>query len=457
MEIVRSSRRSIASVIDSPPALSFYRSAPSVEVRLEEFELYGIDRLKVLKGISDGLSRGRKPDEMEKLVNELWRANMKHHDASEALNKDIISHFVLRLVYCRTEELRKWFLSMEATLFRYRFRLEGPEIQRALMTNFNLPYKPLSHAEYEGVKEELNQVARSIGASNSADSMFYKVNFEEVPELIATRKVFVHKGYAYVAMNQVVSLVVTQFRSHLSKALALTNRKWMSSIRDLEKDRLTPIIEAMSSSYLGPDYSKPKESAELSLKDIDSVAHTSFPLCMRHLFDKLREDHHLKNGGRMQLGLFLKGAGLSLDDALAFWRAEFSQKVGQERFDKEYAYHVRHSFGKEGKRTDYTPFSCQRVISSPAAVGDHHGCPYRNFSEENLRAALRSMGVAERPMEEVMEKARNRHYQVACMLTFEAVHGCSCDTGVNHPNQYFTLSQKALAARSTGGDRESTV
>ncbi|KAK2366663.1 phospholipase D delta [Trifolium repens] len=45
---------------------------------------------------------------------------------------------------------------------------------------------------------------------------------------------------------------------------------------------------------------------EISLKDIDQVAKTSFPLCMRHLFDKLEEDHHLKHGGRMQLGLFLK-------------------------------------------------------------------------------------------------------------------------------------------------------
>lgn len=85
----------------------------------------------VLKGISDGLSRGKKTEEMEQLVNmiwfelslflslqflilvgsyqwdflqakDLWRANMGHPQASEVVNKDIISHFVLRLVYCRT-------------------------------------------------------------------------------------------------------------------------------------------------------------------------------------------------------------------------------------------------------------------------------------------------------------------------------------------------------------------
>ncbi|KAG8639962.1 hypothetical protein MANES_13G009300v8 [Manihot esculenta] len=411
MEIVRPQWKPPSNDIVS--TLPLYRSAPALEVRLEDFELYAMDRLRVLKGISDGLSRGKKPEEMKNLVNDLWKVNMKHPQASEVFNKDVISHFVLRLVYCRTEDLRKWFLSMETALFRHRFRLLTADSQRALLAELGLPYKAVARAEFEVIKEKLVQVARSISQPiPSSDAIFYKVPFEEVPELVAGRRIFICKGHAYVAMNQVVSLVVTQFRSLLSKALILTNRKWTSMIREQEKDRLTP----------------------------------------------LREDHHLKHGGRMQLGLFLKGVGLKLDDALAFWKAEFSQKVGAERFDKEYAYSIRHNYGREGKRTDYTPYSCQKIISLTPSVGDHHGCPYRHFSEDNLRAALSRMGVNNGAVEDVMDKVRNRHYQLACTLTFEAIHGLSCDAGINHPNQYFSDSQKILKLKSHSSEQgESTA
>lgn len=44
------------------------------------------------------------------------------------------------------------------------------------------------------------------------------------------------------------------------------------------------------------------------------------------------------------------------------------------QFDKAYAYSIRHMFGKEGKRTDYTPYSCMKVIlSNPPSQGDFHG------------------------------------------------------------------------------------
>ncbi|XP_038906614.1 probable DNA primase large subunit [Benincasa hispida] len=448
MEPHRSQRKSSITTT-STTTLPIYRSAPPLEVRLEDFELYAIDRLRVLKGISDGLSRGKKSEEMEKLVRELLKTHMKHPQASEVVNKDIISHFVLRLVYCRTEDLRKWFLSMETMLFRHRFLSQSPESQKQVFAELGLSYKAISYAEFEAVKDKLVQVARLIDQPvPSGDAIYYKVPWEEVPGLVAGRRVFLHKGYAYIAIYQVVSLVATQFRSYLSKALSLTNRKWTSTIREQEKDRLTPIVEALCTSYLGPDYSQPREYADISIKDLDQIAKSSFPLCMRHLFEKLKEDHHLKHGGRMQLGLFLKGVGLKLDDALAFWRAEFSQRVGAERFDKEYAYGIRHNYGKEGKRVDYSPYSCQKIISSSPSVGDHHGCPYRHFSEDNLRAALGKMGVNNRTMDEIMDKVQNRHYQLACTLTFESIYGSSCDAGINHPNQYFIDSQKVLQSKN---------
>lgn len=66
----------------------------------------------------------------------------------------------------------------------------------------------------------------------------------------------------------------------------------------------------------------------------------------------------------------LQAIGLSLDSALAFWRSEFAKGgMTDDKFKKEHHYGIRHSYGKEGKRVDYTPASCINVImSNPQAV-----------------------------------------------------------------------------------------
>ncbi|KAK3284970.1 hypothetical protein CYMTET_7405, partial [Cymbomonas tetramitiformis] len=128
-------------------------------------------------------------------------------------------------------------------------------------------------------------------------------------------------------------------------------------------------------------------------------------------------------------------AGWAAQDALRFWKTEFSKKMPAEKWEKQYAYGVRYNYGKEGKRADYTPYSCMKIIMSTPGEGDAHGCPYRNLKEDNLRAALRSMNLNNKAMDEVLDKVRNQHYQLACQSTFEGTHNCSCDVGINHPNQ----------------------
>ena len=376
----------------------------------------------------------------------------------ENRHRDAVSHFVVRLAYCRTEDLRRWLLTQECHLFKHRFEELLPTDKVAVMEQAGLNYATLDAREFNDVKNQLEVVQRlanptltAIGLReimNEGHSSFYAVPFEEVPDLVRQRKVLLRGGRAYIHRTALTSLVVGAFRSQLSRALAITARKWNARFAAEEADRLAPIVESLSSRYLGEDYTGRASDggAGVALAELDALASTSFPLCMRNLYSHLKDAHHLRHAGRMQLGLFLKGIGLSLEDAMTFWRAEFCKKIPNDQFDKQYSYSIRHNYGKEGKRADYTPYSCMKVIAGTPGTGEHHGCPYRTFSEDNLRAALRGMRLSGPAINDVLDKVKGKHFQLACGVAFAASHnGCECDEGIQHPNGYFSASRKLLA------------
>ena len=94
---------------------------------------------------------------------------------------------------------------------------------------------------------------------------------------------------------------------------------------------------------------------------IPELAKQNFPLCMKSMqevleistFDPiyfhllhpqvLATTHHIKYKSRLQYGLFLKGIGLTLEDALKFFRGEFTKKgdTDIDKFEKEYSYGIR--------------------------------------------------------------------------------------------------------------------
>jgi hypothetical protein len=72
---------------------------------------------------------------VQALVISLAEKHLKCSTAEETRWKDAVSHFVLRLAYCRTEDLRRWFLQHECELFRCRFRNEVSSSQVGTLSN----------------------------------------------------------------------------------------------------------------------------------------------------------------------------------------------------------------------------------------------------------------------------------------------------------------------------------
>ncbi|XP_059586679.1 DNA primase large subunit isoform X2 [Alligator mississippiensis] len=355
-----------------PHSLQFYLAPPAESVSLAEFESFAVDRLRLLKVVENlGVKYLKGTDDYKsKLEYELRKLKFPFkalaEDDYDARRKDHISHFILRLAYCQSEDLRRWFIQQEMDLFRYRFNELSDSLVQQFLEYVNLLYEPLT--------------ARSLPAVQS-------------------------------------------------------------------DERLQPLLNHLSHSYIGPDYSAQKNTGKISLEQIDTLSVKSYPICMRQLHKALRENHHLRHGGRMQYGLFLKGIGLTLEQALEFWKSEFIRgKIDADKFDKGYAYSIRHNYGKEGKRTDYTPFSCMKIIlSNPPSQGDYHGCPFRHSDPELLKQKLQSYKISSTGISQILELVKGMHYQLACQKYFELTHDVD-DIGfpLNHPNQYFVESQKLL-------------
>ncbi|XP_053188936.1 DNA primase large subunit [Scomber japonicus] len=439
--------------------LQFYGQPPLENISLTEFETFAVERLKLLKTIENlGVSYVKQSEQYShKLQTEIKNLNFPYRPESddrktqtgpteyEKRRKDHISHFILRLAYCQTEDLRRWFIQQEVDLFRYRFNHLHPTLKLDFLHRNSLQYDTISADEKLNLKDKLVNSSYAVSGITVEGQDFYKVPFQDALDLVRTRKVYLKAGYVYIPHQDIVTIVLNDFRTRLSKALALTARSLPAVHSD---ERLQPLLNHLSHAYVGQDYSIQKNVGKISLEQIDSLSGKSFPLCMRQLHQSLRENHHLRHGGRMQYGLFLKGIGLSLEQAMQFWRSEFVKgKVDADKFDKAYAYSIRHMFGKEGKRADYTPYSCMKVILSNApSQGDHHGCPFRHSDPELLKQKLQVYKVSPSGISQILELVKGMHYQLACQKYFELTHNVEdSNFSLSHPNQYFVESQRILS------------
>ncbi|CAF9903258.1 MAG: hypothetical protein HETSPECPRED_000181 [Heterodermia speciosa] len=459
-----------------PHRLNLYELPPTADITLEDFEKWAIDRLRILAELEACSFRNKTPSETAEHIKPLLLKYLPLSPNSSAPSsvawrdpklqqerqKDHYSHFILRLAFSSTEDLRRRFARIETALFKLRFQNDDTRERQDFVRSLDFNWETVGDEEKKALATNLRSATPGLKKEELEEGGWFKVDFETVPELVEQRRVFLKAGKAYVPVREQMSMVLAGFTERLDKGLELTSR---ALPRLDEDDRLTPILTHLSKNFATPDaHISDSDSslpgAPINASSIDLLSQ-HFPLCMRNLHLTLRKNDHLKHFGRLQYTLFLKGIGLNLEDALIFWRASFKRKTDDE-FNKEYKYNVRHSYGDVGgdatrRGRGYSPFSCQKILTEhPPGSNEAHGCPYRHFSPDNLVALLQATGVNDRDVlcgvrEDVAED--KKRYHIACNRVFEYAHkaelrkvkeegtwpASELDTIV-HPNTYFKRS-----------------
>lgn len=416
------------------PSISFYTQTPNFELTIDQFEEFALKRLHVLRTIEKStMMKGNNNDGVSKKIEDAIR-KQGLAQAGEVL--DTVSHFILRLSFSQNEDLRRWFLKYETSLFLYRLKkLKTSELISAVADHCNL--EPLAPERIQPIKHHLEKLT-----PNPERNTFYAVPFTQVLDLVSRRQCFVKAGIAYIDETKLFAILSSQFRARLSRSLALR-----ASLDHDEMNRLKPLIENLDKVLLVTDDAPMEGLSELRADNVAShKAH--MPLCMRQLQVGMEKDKKLKHWGRLQYGLFLKTAGLSLEDSLAFFQKHFTTVTG-EQFRKEYSYNIRHMYGKEGKRGTYGGYNCSKIILGNApSSGHHHGCPYKHYDVDSLRQTLEQFKIGDAASRhEILQLKTSGQFQLACLKHFEVSHpGAVSNDRVpmenvgNHPNAWFKAS-----------------
>ena len=426
---------------DIPP--TFYdKVGDDLLMDLENLIRVVILRYKLLKDV-ESLSQ-------KKLIKDIYNKIPKElsWDNKDSINNDIASHFLLALIMCKSESDSRWFISKESLLYKARLeqskKFDMYKILSILGMKLNLFEKNKENNEVD-----INKI--KFKDKNAKPEKIYYCRFEDAINLIASKEYYLFKGNIYILENDLPLLFKLVFEQKQEKVIAKIRANSESIKRDrrikeiiLTFEREKEILNNEEAAKMAKEI--PSDEKLRTMNDVDKVSERCFPLCMCLIERHINKYSHLMHQGRLQYILFLKACGLPVEEALKFFQKKYEKRTPIDKFEKEYAYGIRHSYGLEGKRQSYAPYNCEKIINLPVPMGNEcHGCPFKNYSEENLRKILNDCNLKDVDIEDILNKKKNKEYQVACVKYFEAKFPGKLGEGVGiHPNKYFNSAMKIL-------------
>lgn len=440
-------------------SINLYHTPPFGQLTLEECEdlfRQRIEALALFERLSDVSGEERHAtiaSSLREIKSHVYKGNCLLNLKDPKQSKlDQFSHMLARIFCIYQPNQWEWFRSCEKKLMSYRLRhdylISGSQLE-SILNSLNFDFERVQTPELVDIRRE-----KLIGwnSRDKDNDEIFKVKFVDAIKFIARRAVSLKDGYAYLTRTEVLSVVCDAFERHLDREFNYGRQHL-----NLEHPQIEQLLASLELVFI--DFQEKINEEEKRLKrnvngeqmnpfkididDIDDVSKVHFPPCIRYLHESLTNDHHLKHQGRLIYGTFLKSGGVDMDTAIEFWRREFTKKIANDKFERDYKYNIRHLYGKEGHKKSLSCYSCDKIINDNApGPADKHGCPFKHFDDSHLRTMLVKHGLKEVDVESLFILRNDKDFKGACTQYYKFTKGHLPTETVRNPIHYYYESKR---------------
>jgi DNA primase large subunit len=380
---------------------------------------------------------------MERLISQdLWNISrpdwMSDSEWDKFILEELGGHTFLKLAVSQDSRLTTWLIEVEGDLFEFRF------ISTSSFDEKIAVLKSLYSAENVKEVQEINNMYNIdiYRHFNISDTDFHRrktssskskfnikdserkvaIRFTKIPTIIGARKALLYKGWGIVSIANIRLAVKREFEKQLreviekSKNIVEQDAGLKVAIKPLF-DKLQKIAKSrkLSADYLSLGID---EGVEILTKP------NLFPPCIQELIGILKSEGHLAHMENWQLGIFLKKAGMTVEEQQRFWYENSVDNIGIsfEQFKQRVNYQIKHMYGQVGGGIDYSPPSCTKCVDSYYCYWAHKK-PDKIIEDIKMRFEDKEKNVLDALIEDLSRILRNQRYKRACARYFTFLTG----------------------------------
>ncbi|KAK3082675.1 hypothetical protein FSP39_002306 [Pinctada imbricata] len=352
--------------------MTFYIEPPTGNISLEKLETFANNRLKFLIELfgvgENSLRRGfGETFGIERLTTS--------DCLIEGTQKDLISHFILRICLSSDPDASVFLRHAENHLFRIRLQsFTEREMFRFLRKTEAGLQRLVDTKDSTAGRAAYDIVLRVKGdyhwknvvkfcMMETMNPKFF-IPFESALKLVAKREVTLSCGMASIPYKYLREILVQCYDDFLREEIKELSQR--NSTEDVRIKCLSYKLKHILSNWMAPGPGGGVELPPLRAVDVEAESQF-FPPCMKNLVDRLYSVHRLRHHARIQLTLFLKEIGMPIYEALQFWRSEYSKMSTSsedgchhhwQQNSRRYTYNIRHLYGLEGSKVNYKGHCC---------------------------------------------------------------------------------------------------